>query len=43
MCTQALSAAEPTARPAAHGLENAERAACFQARIDAEDRIEPND
>ena len=39
MYTQALSTAETDNR----GLEDAARAAQFQARIDAEERIEPND
>jgi ring-1,2-phenylacetyl-CoA epoxidase subunit PaaA len=37
--TQALNSSEPEDRH----LEDAERAAHFQARIDADDRIEPND
>ncbi|MCP1767985.1 1,2-phenylacetyl-CoA epoxidase subunit PaaA [Bradyrhizobium japonicum] len=39
MYTQALNAAETDDR----GLEDAAKAAQFQARIDAEERIEPND
>src|SRR2546423_15591040 len=39
MYTQALNTAEADDR----GLEDAARAAQFQARIDAEERIEPND
>ncbi|WP_128924486.1 1,2-phenylacetyl-CoA epoxidase subunit PaaA [Bradyrhizobium guangxiense] len=39
MYTQALNTAETDDR----GLEDASRAAQFQARIDAEERIEPND
>ena len=39
MYTQALNTAEADER----GLEDAARAAQFQARIDAEERIEPND
>ena len=43
MYTQALNSSEaegPTIKP---GIEDAARAAQFQARIDADDRIEPND
>src|ERR1700737_2166010 len=43
MYTQALNSSEaegPTIKP---GVEGATRAAQFQARIDADDRIEPND
>src|SRR5690242_362750 len=39
MYTQALNTSDADDR----GLEDAERAAHFQARIDAEERIEPND
>ena len=39
MYTQALNTAETDDR----GLEDAAKAAQFQARIDAEERIEPND
>src|SRR5436309_8990719 len=39
MYTQALNSSEAEDRP----VEDAARAAQFQARIDAEDRIEPND
>src|SRR5215210_5471553 len=39
MYTQALNASEPDDR----NVEDAGRAAAFQARIDAEERIEPND
>ncbi len=39
MYTQALNAPEADDRE----LEDAGRAAAFQARIDADDRIEPND
>jgi ring-1,2-phenylacetyl-CoA epoxidase subunit PaaA len=39
MYTQALNTSEPEDRH----LEDADRAAQFQARIDADDRIEPND
>ena len=39
MYTQALNAAETDDR----GLEDAAKAAQFQARIDTEERIEPND
>ena len=39
MYTQALNASDAEERQ----LEDADRAARFQARIDADDRIEPND
>ena len=39
MYTQALNSSEPEDR----NIEDADRAAQFQARIDADDRIEPND
>ena len=40
MYTQALNTAD---RPASHPVEDADRMARFQARIDADDRIEAND
>ena len=40
MYTQALNTSEGDDR---HQLEDAARAQAFQARIDADDRIEPND
>lgn len=44
MYTQALNAADQAARPNAKGpVEDAALAARFQERIDAEERIEPND
>ncbi|WP_225770973.1 1,2-phenylacetyl-CoA epoxidase subunit PaaA [Inquilinus sp. Marseille-Q2685] len=44
MYTQALNAADQAARPSAKGpVEDAALAARFQERIDAEERIEPND
>ena len=44
MYTQALTAPDPpAAQPAAAAPEDPERLARFQARIDAETRIEPND
>ena len=39
MYTQALNSSEPEDRP----IEDAGRATQFQARIDADERIEPND
>ena len=39
MYTQALNTSDPDDR----GLEDAARARHFQARVDAEERIEPND
>ncbi len=43
MYTQALNTSEPEGPPIKPGIEDAARAAQFQARIDADDRIEPND
>ncbi len=44
MYTQALNTADPAPHsPAIHSVEDADRMSRFQARIDAEDRIEAND
>jgi ring-1,2-phenylacetyl-CoA epoxidase subunit PaaA len=43
MYTQALNTLEPNMPTDDRGLEDVTRAAGFQARIDAEERIEPND
>ena len=43
MYTQALNSSEAEGQTIKPGIEDATRAAQFQARIDADDRIEPND
>src|SRR6266851_9086642 len=43
MYTQALNTSEAEGQTIKPGIEDAARAAQFQARIDADDRIEPND
>src|SRR5450432_4093670 len=43
MYTQALNSSEAEGQTIKPGIEDAARAAQFQARIDADDRIEPND
>src|SRR5260370_29586059 len=42
MYTQALNTAEREGPPIKPGIEDAARAAQFQARIDAADRVQPN-